>query len=81
MVYCRCTQAFGRISLDTQRTLDITQIAYRYGQRSHEVLQTAGANVHFKTYPGVRHFTSYDELADVQGYFLDILPARVASPS
>lgn len=74
-------KAPGKISLNTQQTSDTPQIAYRYGQRSHEVLQTAGANVHFKTYPGVRHFTAYDELQDVQGYFLDILPARVASPS
>ncbi|KAK9846552.1 hypothetical protein WJX81_006446 [Elliptochloris bilobata] len=56
-------------------------IAYRYGRRSFDILQTAGANVHFKTYWGIGHSTSFDELEDVVAFFKDLLPARVASPS
>ena len=73
--------ALGGFPLVAEQGWHARQIAYRYGQRSSEVLRTAGANVHFRNYPGVGHFTAFDELADVQGYFLDILPARVASPS
>ena len=57
------------------------QIAYRYGERTYEILRTARALVHFKTYLHLGHSTSYSMLADVLSFFEDVLGTEPVLPS
>ena len=58
-----------------------TQIAYRYGRRTHEVLREAGAAVHFRSYPRVGHFTTPEEIEEVVSFFETALSAKAKAAS